>query len=360
MKKRILLVQNNYPDFLEFFYDKYPSWRTLSYNQLKIYWDKEFFGHSNFYSKHLNYLGWKAKDVIFNDLKMQSRWLADSGLRKPFRFYNLRKRIFWSQIERFKPDVVYMHNLSILGIKDLKKLKKKVKLLVGQIACPLPNNKKILKQYDLIISSFPHYVEMFNSLGVNSEYLKWCFEESVAKKIKSKNKVYDVVFVGGFSPHHVKGNELMESLTNNVKVDFWGYDVNSLSPLSPIRKSYHGQAWGKEMYKIFSQARIVVNRHIGVSRNKANNMRMFEATGMGSLLVTDHKSNLGDFFDVGKEIVSYKDDNDLINKVKYYLKHSKERGKIAGAGQVRTLKNHTYEVRMKELDRILKKYLRES
>jgi spore maturation protein CgeB len=356
-EKRILFVQNNYPGFLKSLYDKYPNWKDLSYSQLKDNWSKELFGHSNFYSKHLNSLGWKTKEVIFNDTSMQSRWLKESGVVVKIPFLNSKKRIFWRQVEDFKPDIVYMHNFSILNVKDLKKLKKKTRLVVGQIACPLPANKEVLKQYDLIISSFPHYVEKFESWGINSEYLKWCFEGSITREIKSKKKKYDVVFIGGFSHHHSKGNKVMESLARNVRVDFWGYGVDSLPPLSLIRKTYHGQAWGKDMFKIFSQAKIVVNRHIGVSENIANNMRMFEVTGMSALLITDHKANLSDFFDVGKEVISYKDDKTLISSVKYYLKHDKERERVARLGQKRALKDHTYKVRMKELSKMLSKHL---
>ena len=78
---------------------------------------------------------------------------------------------------------------------------------------------------------------------------------------------------------------------------------------------------------------------------------------MSALLITDHKANLSDFFDVGKEVISYKDDKTLISSVKYYLKHDKERERVARLGQKRALKDHTYKVRMKELSKMLSKHL---
>jgi spore maturation protein CgeB len=230
-------------------------------------------------------------------------------------------------------------------------------LLVGQIASPLPSNEK-LKEYDLILTSFTHFVKIFRKMGITSEYLPWCVEGSIPKQIGKKERVYDVVYVGGLTPHHSHGNKILEDLARKIKVDFWGYGEKTLLPTSPIRKNFHGQAWGKEMYEIFAQSKIVINRHINVAGDYANNMRMFEATAMGALLITDAKKNMDEFFKVGKEVVTYQNSKDLIEKVKYYLKHDKEREKIAKAGQKRTLKDHTYDVRMKKLDKILRQYLK--
>ena len=40
------------------------------------------------------------------------------------------------------------------------------------------------------------------------------------------------------------------------------------------------------MYKILGRSKISFNRHINTAENNANNMRLYEATGMGSLLLT--------------------------------------------------------------------------
>ena len=111
------------------------------------------------------------------------------------------------------------------------------------------------------------------------------------------------------------------------------------------------------MYKILNQAKICVNRHIDIADGYANNMRLYEATGMGALLVTDNKMNITELFAPGKEIIVYDNSADLVSKIEYYLRHPREREKIAAAGQRRTLKDHNYEVRMREMTAIVKKYL---
>jgi spore maturation protein CgeB len=111
------------------------------------------------------------------------------------------------------------------------------------------------------------------------------------------------------------------------------------------------------MYRSLARSRITINRHINVAENYANNMRLYEATGVGAMLLTDKKDNLGDLFEIGKEVVAYTSVDEAIELIQYYLEHSNEANEIALAGQRRTLSEHTYEHRMKELLPLLDRYL---
>ena len=53
---------------------------------------------------------------------------------------------------------------------------------------------------------------------------------------------------------------------------------------------------GKERW-IVGKGKVTVNRHIDIAEEYANNMRLYEATGMGACLVTDAKLNLPCLFD---------------------------------------------------------------
>jgi len=375
MNKKILFLQTNYPTFLNSFYKNNPNWKNLNYKQLMKLWAEEYFGSSNFYSKNLSFYKWRGKEIIANDKNSQFKWAKENKINTNRFIDNFLKfvpgyikntintpdrgifNIFLKQVKKFKPDVIYSHHLGLFSPYQLSKIKENTKLLVGQIASPIPKNTNILKRYDLLISSFPHFVKKFKKMGIKSEYLPWCAEENILKKVGEKKRKYNVSYVGGFTPHHSKGNKIFNQVSKNVKIDFWGYGENFLLPTSKIRKNFHGQAWGKKMYTIYASSKIVINRHINISNNYANNMRMYEATLMGALLITDEKQNMNEFFKAGKEVITYKNAKDLLYKIRYYLKHNKKRIIIARAGQRRTLKNHTYTIRMKQLDKILRKYL---
>ena len=167
----------------------------------------------------------------------------------------------------------------------------------------------------------------------------------------------EVVFVGALNAlRHRRGNRVLTRAARRLPVEFWGYDLRGQPPWSPVRRRYRGEAWGLEMYALLQSARIVLNRHIAESDRFANNMRLYESTGVGSLLLTDAKGNLAELFEPGREIVAYDDADDLVEKARHLLADDDERGAIAAAGQARTLRDHTYAVRMAELAAILERH----
>lgn len=102
---------------------------------------------------------------------------------------------------------------------------------------------------------------------------------------------------------------------------------------------------------------MTLNHHVAAAEGYANNMRLYEATGMGTMLLTDAKANLAELFDVGREVVAYRDAVEALEQVRYYADHPRERAAIAEAGQRRTLREHTYGHRMGELAEILRRTL---
>ena len=177
---KILFIDTYYSGFLSSFRKKFPSVYKKTYeNQLKLLLAQDF-GTSDFFSYNLNKLGWNAKDVIANDEILQRKWAEEKNIKiknsgliaklqsLPYihRFIGKptwTQEIALAQVKDFKPDIVYMQDLSILNPETLKLVKKECKLLVGQIACPLPP-KENLKCFDLIITSFPHYVNIFKKI----------------------------------------------------------------------------------------------------------------------------------------------------------------------------------------------------
>ena len=102
-------------------------------------------------------------------------------------------------------------------------------------------------------------------------------------------------------------------------------------------------------------SRVTLNRHARIDTGStskttfANNMRLFEATGVGTCLITERKDNLDELFDVRRELVSYESSKDCVEAIKSLLEDEKQREAIARAGQERTLAGHTYRHRMAEL-----------
>jgi spore maturation protein CgeB len=97
------------------------------------------------------------------------------------------------------------------------------------------------------------------------------------------------------------------------------------------------------MFRVLARSKITVNNHISIAGNYANNMRLYEATGMGALLVTGRKSNIAEIFESGSEIVCY-DSPEALNW-STIIGTTRQ----SAAGQRRMLDAHSYVKRTKEL-----------
>jgi spore maturation protein CgeB len=86
-------------------------------------------------------------------------------------------------------------------------------------------------------------------------------------------------------------------------------------------------------------------------------MRLFEATGVGTCLLTDWKENLVELFEPDSEVLTYRSAEECVEKVKFILEHEDQRHTIAAAGQKRTLRQHTFKNRMAQIDEIIKTFL---
>lgn len=361
---RFLIIDTYYPAFLNGFYATHPGLEGCDYQEQRQTLMNRCFGTADFYSSNLKKLRHEAEEVVANCEPLQRQWAREHGVKLqqpkwPWRLLQSDQgwlfQVLTDQVKRNRPDVLYIQNISWTNEVFLNEVRPYVNLIIGQIAYPLPNRQ--FRSYDLILTSFPHYVPMFLDMGVASEYFRIGFEPRVLDLVSPLKQQYQVTFIGAYSADHRNGTALMEQLARQCSIDFWGYGVESLGKDSPIRKTYHGEAWGLDMYRILGQSNITLNRHIDMAGRFANNMRLYEATGMGTLLVTEMKDNLSELFEPGKEVVAYRDAKECAELVKYYLEHEQERATIARAGQQRTLRKHTYYHRMQELLDIVKKYL---
>ena len=77
--------------------------------------------------------------------------------------------------------------------------------------------------------------------------------------------------------------------------------------------------------------------------------RNFEVPGTGGFLLTENAAHLEDYYKLGVEVVNFHSTEEMIEKVRYYLAHEEERAGIAEAGYQRTLKDHTYQQRFREI-----------
>ena len=258
-------------------------------------------------------------------------------------------RAIQSEIKSFVPDVLLILDINVFSRSVLRKLAPSSVIRVGEIASPLPP-KRFIRGYDLIFSAHPGLVREIESMGVKASWNPLGVEASSFAKQPSKNRDIDVVFVGSLGRLQKNTGPLLAEVKKLVpSLQIYGSISKSALKKFGLAENYMGPAWGSKMHEILSRAKISINRHGEIAGPYAVNMRMYESTAAGSMLITEDKTNLKDLFTPGTEVVAYRNNRDAAEKARYYLDHPEELAKIANAGQKRTLEEHTYQQRVSRM-----------
>jgi spore maturation protein CgeB len=78
-------------------------------------------------------------------------------------------------------------------------------------------------------------------------------------------------------------------------------------------------------------------------------LREFEAPMCGALYCTGYCDELSEMFEPETEVVTYRNTNELLDKVNFYLQHPGAADKVRAAGRARALRDHTYHRRFQDL-----------
>lgn len=384
----VLIFHNDYGKFLEWFYRERPELRNGPHEeQLEARRNTLFSGSSLFYERHLEELGYDAATVYATNEHLQKAWLRDEGnagtepasareslIRRavaagryvsdvvPFRLRPLAARILgeeylepeWfrevisRQLEHYRPRVVLNKGMFVDGA-FLDDHREHFETLVGTAGLP-KHTREDLSPYDAVVAHMTALREPFRPADVPTTVIHHAFEPAVRDRVGVPAEPdIPVSFVGSLGKRHSRRIRLVEKLCRETPIQVWAPTVDHLPGDSPIHSRYQGQAWGKQMLEILARSKITVNRHIDTATNVVGNVRLFEATGMGTLLVTDEKPNLEALFEPGREVLTYGSLSECSGLVSEYLERTSDRRRIARAGRERTLTDHTYRRRMESL-----------
>jgi spore maturation protein CgeB len=355
---KIVLHAEYYEKYLEHFY-AFNNCDGLSYLEHLNKLLDDYFGSFVSYHRHFEKIGYQSNLIIANDFNLQNKWLVENGFN--FRAYSKTKhQVVLLQVQKINPDLFFMGSMFEYYGDFLVKISLITKNIFTWISCPYPKNLDF-SFVKCVISSNNKFTKKFKKLGLQSEVLAAAFDSDILKKISFETNKSEVSFIGGLGAIHKERVDNLKSLINKgISLDLFGYGLRK--PLislikSPLEKIYKGELWGMEMYNKLARSNISLNFHIKEADGQSGNMRMYEATGCGSLLLTENTKDLNNFFEPYKEVVPYDSIPDLKEKIDYYSKNKKEAQKIAKYGQKKCLEKHGYNVRIIEFDALIKKHL---
>lgn len=386
---RFVIFNRDYPGFLRELYLARPGLHKASYAEQMAVRNDSLFGVADFYSRNFIAHGHQAIEIHLNNPWLQYAWAREHGMdvvppvppHGPIpaktlfvgaqrRFRRLADRVLakfglglaeraagadWenlilrAQIGDFAPDVILNQEMAAMRSPVLKSLKPPGRLIIGQIASSLPEDE-VFDVYDLVISSLPNQVAWFRDRGARAELNRLAFEPLALERLGPQpERDIPLSFVGSLSPDHVSRIAFLEYVATRAPLKVWGNGIERLPKSSPLHACYQGEAWGRTMYDILRRSKITLNFHIDLAEDWANNMRLYEATGMGVLLLTDWKKNLHEMFVPGEHVVAYQDAEDCVNQIHTLLADDATRERIAAAGQQHAIRNQNYFRRVGEI-----------
>jgi spore maturation protein CgeB len=220
-----------------------------------------------------------------------------------------------------------------------------------------PDNLVNLGRQYLLVSDLdawffkdPYMVRIFrDKLALKAFYLPEACNSLWHRRVElsaADHRKYDCDLGTVSNMYYYRAKSLENFLNHDMKI--WGKSYPSWlsSPLRPVYQDEY--VAGKEKAKALNAAKIVLNTmHYG--EIEGVNCRLFEAAGCGAFQIADWKPALPDLFEPEKEIVTFRTQKDLKEKVDYYLAHPKQRREIADRAYARAHREHTYEVRIRKM-----------
>lgn len=354
---KIQFLTSYYAPFLESFYSKNTGFSELNYEQILRKLLNEHFADTgalyHYCIKHQH----ECMLMVVNCEPLQKQWAKENGVA--YNEGNWEKEIAMAQIKHFKPDVLYIESVFSYYGEFLKQAKTHCKNIVAWISTPISESLR-LNDIDLILSSTPDFVENFRKKGIRSEYMLPAFDARVVELLDPFiHKDIPFSFVGGWSHLHVNRKRAIAEVVNRSDIKLWGYGFKKkvypkaslqfyknlfVKQHDPIMEAYGGELWGLEMYEILKRSLVTFNIHESLLKGRVGNMRMFEASGVGTMLMNDNGTNLSEIFVPGKEIEVYNSIDEAIEKTNFYIGHPEKAIEIGKNAQLRTIKEYNYDV----------------
>ena len=283
-------------------------------------------------------------------------------LRLPLDLDNLNKRIL-KKTKLFLPDIIFIVKGNNVFPTTLKKLKHQYKTKIISWSQDDMFNKINrsyyytlgLKYYDLIVTQKSFNIFELKNLGAKKIHFQnaaFCLRNH-RPFFKTLTKTIDVLFIGSAEKERFESMNFLAK--SGIKINVFGYGWHKKRYLAhhinlDIQKK---ELIGSEYIKAISSSKITLCFLRKINRDLQTN-RTFEIPACGAFMLAERTNEHVELFDEGKEVEFFNSKEELLDKVKYYLKNSAQRERIAKAGYNRVLKDkHTYDHRVLEMLEII-------
>ena len=304
----------------------------------------------------------RTKLLIYEKIKALTNSLDPSEIisnlfEEAIRDYN---KDLLQEIVAIQPDVLLVLKGNILLPETLEKIRKESDVILVlwcyDSALRFSNVLKGGRYYHIFYTYEPTDIQGLRKYGIQANFLPMAYDPNSYFKLEDETYIRDISFVGALSvyPERKKILQLIISQHKNLSLEIWGTAWTGYNPFLLYEYKIKRRALGKHIHNynippeevntVYNATKICLNIHHRQSKEGVN-PRTFEILGAGAFQLIDYKKELEDLFDIGREIVCYKKEADLLDKIVYFLENEDERNKIARRGHEIVKKKHTYKHR---------------
>ncbi len=402
---RFLRITTASSDYVRSFYGARPGLERRSHSEQRAVYFGDHLAWGDSLKLPLEELGYTYLGIDSAAAPLLAQW----GVENMFGSKKISPlNLVVEQARRFAPEVMMFNSPDRVLLAAIKNACPSLRLSFGWVGSAL-GYRELWREMDFILSCAPESVEELRRRGARAEHLNHGFDPQLNELPLCPGRELDLSFVGTIvrrGQFHLDREELLETIAQDLPLVIFTpstksgardygksllsgglYGVSSLLKavglLGPARRNWgwfdrlvpfasplklpvnrrlarisRPAVYGLDYYAVLRRSRVSLNIHADSSPRFASNIRLFEATGVGSCLLTDWKPNLGNLFEIDREVVSYRSAAECHSKARWLLEHPRERAKIAQRGQARAVRDHSFDLRARQLDEIIRRYLR--
>ncbi len=356
---KILFIIKTYHDSDKYFEDKLSTFKNKNYKQInKIFCDFYCNWISDFYDE-------LSKDsevqIIFANTFELINNITDKITKK--NYFEYLNYIF----NEFKPDILFTNTdeknlLSKLNLSNCYNIFWKSSKIEKK------DENSTFKFFDHLLSDNEKILKQAKKHGLKENF----FLASIPEKLLSYNEFSKrqskLLFSGSIGYEHAKRRKIISTLqkekidleirSRNIK-NYNKYFEKILKIFPFLKSGYElstiskNPLYGIELFDYMSKFKYILNSHSDFDINYAINYRVFESLASGCLLFTDQNKKLDNYFIDEKHLITYKNKNDLVEKINFYKNNENLAEELSGNGYDIIKQNHTSNIRLREFKKIL-------
>jgi len=216
---------------------------------------------------------------------------------------------------------------------------------------------EMLKELDTFFTVDAQAVSELKTLGINAEWLsEGCFERfngpQVFNSVQARKYGADIVFAGSIGGIHPNRDKFLKRVYDEgFNMRLYG-DVLYKEGEDPnwVKDMHTGYAAINDMYSIVcGSSKIILGLDGWSEREQCYSARLYRTLCAGGFYLTKYTKGMEKHFTPGVHLDTFKDEDEMVEKIIKYLQDDELREKIAKQGQELVMEKHQFKHRIEKI-----------